>query len=229
VGTAELTVYDWDGYAARWTAMHGGFDPRRSSPLTRAWMRLAYGCARPLARISVRASALTTFSLLCCVGVPVPLFLGPVWALAAAGLVGLATFAETLGSAVAVVTGRITPLGTVYHAVAARLGEACWLAALWLAGVPAWLATGCCAVAWLHEYARTESTLSGMNPARMVTMAEHQMRFAASVVGLALSGLASLLSPELAVGAATMAATVWLLLGIGGLIQLADSVQHSLR
>jgi phosphatidylglycerophosphate synthase len=192
-------------------------------------MRLAYGCARPLARISVPASSLITFSLLCCVGAPVLLLLGPVWALAAAGLIGLATFAETLGSAVAVVTGRITPLGTVYHAVAARLGEVCWLAALWLAGVPGWLAAGCCAVAWLHEYARTESTLCGMSPARMVTMAEYPMRFAASAAGLALSGPASLLSPELAVGAATVAATVWLLLGVGGLIQLIDSVQHSLR
>jgi CDP-diacylglycerol--glycerol-3-phosphate 3-phosphatidyltransferase len=192
-------------------------------------MWLAYGCARPLARFSVPASALTAFGLLCCVGAPVLLLLGPVWALAAAGLVGLAAFAETLDSAVAVISGRITPLGTVYHAVAARLAEACWLAALWLAGVPAWLAAGCCAVAWLHEYARTESTLSGMSPARMVTMAEHRMRFAASVVGLALAGLATRLSPELAVGSATVAATVWLLLGIGGLIQLADSVQHSLR
>jgi hypothetical protein len=55
------------------------------------------------------------------------------------------------------------------------------------------------------------------------------MRVGVSAIGLALSGLAALLSAELAVGTATMAAAVWLLLGIGGLIQLADAVHEALR
>jgi CDP-diacylglycerol--glycerol-3-phosphate 3-phosphatidyltransferase len=192
-------------------------------------MRVAYRCARPLSRLSVPASGLTATGFLCSVAAPVLLLGEPVWALAAAGLVVSAGFAETLGNAVAVVTGRITPLGTIYHSVSARLGEASWLIALWLAGTPNWLAAGCCAVAWLHEYVRSESALSGMSPTRMTTMAERPMRYGASVAGLALAGLASPLSPELAYGAATMAATVWLLLGLGGLIQLVDSVQHALR
>ncbi|MGH3648577.1 MAG: hypothetical protein ACRDTM_15560, partial [Micromonosporaceae bacterium] len=69
----------------------------------------------------------------------------------------------------------------------------------------------------------------GTSPARMVTMAERPMRIAVSAIGLTLAGLAILLSPELAIGAATMATTVWLLLSIGGLIQLADSVHGTLR
>ncbi len=230
MGAAGLTIRDWDGYAARWRIMHGGSDPRRSAPLARAWMRMAYRCARPLVRLSVPASAFTATGFVCSVAAPVFLVFGePVWALAAAGVVVLAGFAETLDDAVSVVAGRITPLGTICHSVCARLAEASWLVALWLAGAPSWLAAGCCAVAWLHEYVRSQSALSGMSPARMVTMAERPMRYGASVVGLALSGLASLLSPELAYGAATMAATVWLLIGLGGLIQLADSVQHTLR
>lgn len=209
--------------------MHGGFDPRRSAPLVRVWMRLAYRCGRPLARLSIRTNTLTTLTLFLCLGAPLALLPGPVWAVAAAGLVCLAAFVETLDATVAVLTGRITPLGSVYHAVAARLGEACWLAALWLAGAPGWLAAAACAVAWLHEYVRTESALSGMSPAWMVTMAERPMRLWVSVAGLTASGLATLLSSELAVGTATMAAIIWLLLGIGGLVQLADSLQQALR
>ncbi|MGH3655575.1 MAG: CDP-alcohol phosphatidyltransferase family protein [Micromonosporaceae bacterium] len=229
MATVELTIQDWDGYAARWSAMHGGFDPRHSVPLVRAWMRLTYVCGRPLARLSISAGALTWIGLLACMAAPSLLLLGPRWALAAAALVLFTMLAEGLDGAVAVIVGRITPLGTVYGAIAARLGEFCWLAALWLAGTPGWLAAAAGAVAWMHEYARAQAMMSGTSPARMATMAERSMRIAVAAIGLGLSGAATLVSPELGIGAATMATTVWVLLGLGGLVQLADAVNHSLR
>jgi CDP-diacylglycerol--glycerol-3-phosphate 3-phosphatidyltransferase len=229
VATGELTIADWDGYAARWSKMHGGFDPRNSLPMVRTFMQLAYVCGRPLARRSVSAGALTTTGLVACVATPSVMLLGPRWAVLAAFLVVVTALAETLDGAVEVITGKITPLGIVYDAIACRIGEACWLAALWLAGAPGWLVAGACAVAWLHEYARTQAIMVGTRPSRMVTMAERPMRIGVSALGLALSGLATMLSAELAIGAATMAATVWLLLGIGGLIQLADAVHDVLR
>ncbi len=220
---------DWDGYAARWSAMHGGFDPRHSLRLVRTWMQLGYRCARALARLSVSAAAITATGFFASVATPLMLLIGPRWAIAAAILVLVTGLSETLDGAVAVITGRITPLSTFYEAVAARVGEACWLTALWLAGTPLWLAAAACAVSWLHEYAHAQAVMAGTSPARMVTMAERPMRLAVSALGLALAGAATLISAELAIGAATMATTVWLLLSVGGLIQLTDSVHTSLR
>lgn len=229
MGTGELTI-DWDGYAARWSKMRGGFDPRQSPPPVRMFMRLAYVCGRPLARRrSVSAAALTTIGLVACLATPAVLLVGAWWAVLSALFVLVTALAETLDGAVAVITGRITPLGIVYDATAARIGEVCWLAALWLAGAPGWLVAGVGAVSWLHEYTRTQAIMLGTRPSRMVTMADRPMRVGVSAIGLALSGLAALLSAELAVGTATMAAAVWLLLGIGGLIQLADAVHEALR
>lgn len=229
MGTPELTISDWDGYAARWSAMHGGFDPRHSLPWVQVWMRLAYRCGRGLARLSVRPATITGVGFAAAVGTPLVLLAGTRWAVIAASLVLVTVLSETLDGAVAVITGKITPLGSFYEALAARVGEACWLAALWLAGAPGWLVAAAGAITWLHEYARTQATMAGTSPARMVTMAERPMRIAVSAIGLTLAGLATLLSAELAVGAATMAGTVWLLLSVGGLIQLTDSVHGTLR
>ncbi|MGH3734775.1 MAG: CDP-alcohol phosphatidyltransferase family protein [Micromonosporaceae bacterium] len=229
MGTPELTVSDWDGYAARWSAMHGGFDPRYAVPWVQLWMRSAYRCGRALARLSVSAATITAIGAGAAVATPLALLLGPRWALLAASLVLVTGLSETLDSAVAVITGKITPLGSFYQAISARAGEAAWLTALWLAGAPGWLVAGAGALTWLHEYARTQATMAGTSPARMVTMAERPMRLAVAAVGLLLAGLAVLISEELAIGAATMAGTVWLLLSAGGLIQLADSVHGALR
>ena len=209
--------------------MHGGIDPRQTPPVVRGWLWLAYLCGRPLARQRVSANTLTTIGLLTSAAAPLALLLGPGWAAAAAAFVLVTAVAGTLDGAVAVITGRATPWGTVYQAVASRISEACWLTALWLAGTPSWLAVGAWGMAWLHEYSRLQATLMGANRAAIITMAELPMRVSVTVAGLALSGVATLISAELAIGAATMAATVWLLLGAGGLIQLADAVNALLK
>ncbi|MQA27018.1 MAG: CDP-alcohol phosphatidyltransferase family protein [Micromonosporaceae bacterium] len=229
MGTPQLTVDTWDGYAARWSAVHGGLDPRRATWAIRGWLRLAYLCGRPLARQRISANTLTSIGLLGSVAAPLVMLLGPGWATAAGAFVLVTALAGTVDGAVAVITGRATPWGTVYQAAACRIGEACWLTALWLAGAPSWLVVGACGVAWLHEYVRLQATLVGANRAATVTMAELPMRVSVSAAGLALSGVAHLVSAELAIGAATMAATVWLLLGVGGLIQLGDAVNTVLK
>jgi hypothetical protein len=54
-------------------------------------------------------------------------------------LVLLSAVADTVDGAVAVIAGRATRLGQVDDSLADRLGEACWLVALWLVGAPGWL------------------------------------------------------------------------------------------
>jgi phosphatidylglycerophosphate synthase len=204
----------WDDYADRWSALHGGYDPRRASPLVRGWLRLAYELSRYL---PVSPDAVTLLGLLLSAGVPATVLS---WPLASAGLVALSALADTVDGALAVATGRVSRLGQVYDAVADRLAEACWLVALTLVGVPAWLTVCCGALAWLHEYVRARATAAGMAGIGVVTVAERPTR-----VLLAAAALAAAFDGRYA----TVATAVWAALGAVALVQLLVTVRRSLR
>jgi phosphatidylglycerophosphate synthase len=210
----------WDQYATRWSGLHGGVDPRDGSPLVRGWLRLAYGVGRFLARLGVRPATVTLAGFLLCALVPVVVRAGWLGPVLGAVLVVLSTVADSADGAVAVITNRVTRLGYVYDSVADRLGEVAWLVALWLLGVPAWLVITTGGLAWLHEYLRARATAAGMKEIGTVTVAERPTRAIAVTAGLLLAGAGGLVSRDLAVGTATMATAIWLLLGAVGLLQL---------
>jgi phosphatidylglycerophosphate synthase len=213
-------LLSWDQYATRWSGLHGGVDPRDGSPLVRGWLRLAYGVGRVLARLGVRPATVTLAGLLLCALVPLAVRVGRLGPVLGAVLVVLSTVADSADGAVAVITNRVTRLGYVYDSVADRLGEVAWLVALWLLGVPAWLVITTGGVAWLHEYLRARATAAGMKEIGTVTVAERPTRAIAVTAGLLLAGAGGLVSRDLAVGTATMATAIWLLLGAVGLLQL---------
>ncbi len=218
----------WEQYATAWSKLHGGFDPRAASPLVRGWIRLAYAGGKLLSRLRVAPSAVTATGLLICLAVPAAAALGPLGALAAAGLVLLAAAADALDGAVAVVSRRTTPLGFLYDSVADRIGEAAWLAAFWLAGAPGGLVVAGGAVSWLHEYVRARAVAAGMTGIGVVTVAERPTRVSVALAGLLLAGLAGLVRPELLAGTATVAGVAWLFFGVFGLGQLVAAVRRSL-
>lgn len=229
MGATELRVADWDGYAARWSAMHGGFEPRGASAPVRGWLWLAFRAAYPLGQLGVRPTTVTATGLVLCVGVPVSCVPGRFWPLVGAALVVLAAFADTVDGAIAVCTGQVTRLGYLYDSIADRLAELSWIAALWLLGVPVWLAAAALAVSWLHEYIRARAMAAGMSGLGEVTVGEAPMRVAVAAAALVLAGLAGLLNADLATGVATMAAAIWTLLGLTGLMQLGSAVHTALR
>jgi len=204
----------WAQFAAAWSALHGGFDPQRASPLVRGWVRLAYSGGSGLARLGIGPTAMTGIGLLLCAAVPVAVVLGlpPLAGL----LVLLASFADALDGAVAVVAGRATRLGFVLDSVADRLGELAWLTAFWLAGAPGWLVVAAGAVSWLHEYVRARASAAGMREIGAVTVGERPTRVIVAVAGLL---IAPLLVP---------AGVAWLVLGVAGLAQLAVAVHREL-
>jgi phosphatidylglycerophosphate synthase len=226
--TGRVTV-DWAGYTARWAALHGGYDPRKASGPARGWLRAAYGVARLLALLRVSPDQATAAGLVLAAGVPVLVLAGGEWAVVAAALVVCGAFADTVDGALAVVTGRERALGQVYDAVADRLTEAAWLLGLWLLGAPGWLVAGCGAVSWLHEYVRARAAVAGMSGIGVVTLGERPTRVLLAAFGLALSGVAGLVSTELAAGTVTVAAAIWALFGALGLGQLAAAVRRALR
>ena len=219
----------WDWYAERWSVLHGGYDPRRASPLVRGWLRVAYRIARTLAGWRVTPSAVTAAGVVLAAAVPAVVAPAPTGGLPAAALVLLGALADTADGALAVITGRESRLGQVYDSVADRLSEAAWLLGLYLLGAPGWLAAGCLAVTWLHEYVRARATVAGMSEIGAVTVGERPTRVLLALFGLASAGTAGLVAPDAVTVTATVAAAVWAALSTVGLLQLAVAVRRSLR
>lgn len=217
----------WEQYAAAWARLHGGYDPRRAAPVVRGWLRLSYAGGRLLGGLGVSPTAVTTAGLVICLLVPAVAGLGAPGLLAAAGLVLLAAVADAVDGAVAVATGRTTRLGFLYDSVADRIGEAAWLAALWVAGAPGALVVAGGAVSWLHEYVRARAVVAGMRGVGRVTVGERPTRVCVAVLGLLLAGSGALLRPELAAGTATLAGVAWLGLAAFGLAQLLAVVRQA--
>lgn len=215
----------WQEYAAAWSRLHGGFDPDGASPVVRGWIRLAYRGGCLLGRLGVGPSAVTASGLLLCLGVPAAALLGNAGLLLGAALVLLASAADGLDGAVAVVTGRTSRLGFVYDSVADRLGELAWLAAFWIAGAPGWLVVAGGAVSWLHEYVRARAAAGGMRGLGLVTVGERPTRVSVAISGLLVGGLAGLVYPGWETAVIVAAAVVWGVLGLAGLVQLMGAVR----
>jgi len=219
-------VTAWERYAATWGGLHGGVDPRRASSPVRAWLRLSYVLAAPLARLGVPPGAVTLAGLALSLLVPVAAVTAG--AAPAAALVLLAATADALDGGVAIIAARVSRLGHVYDSVADRLAEAAWLVAFWLLGAPGWLVVAAGMVSWLHEYVRARATMAGMAGIGTVTVAERPTRVIIGTLGLAFAGLGALASPALVRGTVTLAMAAWLLLGGIGLVQLLIAVHGAL-
>ena len=219
----------WTEYAAAWSALHGGFDPDQASPPVRGWVRLAYRGGSLLGRLGVGPTAVTALGLLLCVAVPFAALLGPVGLLLGGVLVLLASFADGLDGAVAVVTGKVTRIGYVYDSVADRLGEVAWLAAFWIAGAPGWLVVAGGALSWLHEYVRARATAGGMADLGAVTVGERPTRVSVAACALVVGGVAGLVHPGWDTAVVVAGAAVWPALAVIGLAQLLTAVRRELR
>ena len=197
--------------------------------MVRGWVFGAYRIGSWLGRNGVGPLAVTLAGLALCLAVPLAASAGPAGLAVAAVLVLLAAAADGLDGAVAVVTGRITRTGHVYDSVADRLGEAAWLTALWLAGVPGWLTVGAGAASWLHEYVRARATTAGMPDIGVVTVGERPTRVAITITGLVLAALATVISAAWPTPVLIIAALIWLTLQLIGLTQLSLAVRAALR
>ena len=221
-------VPNWDQYAARWTALHGGIDPRRSRPSVERWLHLGYVIAKICARLRIKPGTITALGLFACLLVPVFAGRGPWWTLLAAILVGVSAITDTVDGALAIVTEHTTRLGYVYDSVVDRVAEICWLLALWRLGVPASLAVAAGAMSWLHEYTRARANAAGMAEIGSATLGERPTRVILAVIGLGLAGLFGLGNSDMPRGVATFIAAVWIVLAVIGFMQLFGSIHRAL-
>jgi phosphatidylglycerophosphate synthase len=229
VGSGRGDWLSWDGYAAGWAALHLGVDPRHSPRSVRGWLRLSYVLGRALGRLGVRPGAVTLAGVLLSLAVPIVVVFRGWFFFAAAGLVLLAALADSADGALAVMTARVSRLGSFDDALADRVSEAAWLLALWLVGGHGVLVVGCGAVSWLHEYVRARATASGMVGIGIVTANERPTRVIAVIAALGLGGLNWQINPSLVPGSVTVVLAIWLLLAVLAIARLIETVRATLR
>ena len=95
-------------YLARWSALHGGYDPSGSIFVGR-WLGVVYWCARPLVAVRVPPDLVTLLGLLLAGGALGAAAAGGAWVWVTVLLVALSGLVDGLDGAVAVLTGRATP------------------------------------------------------------------------------------------------------------------------
>jgi len=182
-------VPDRDGYFTRWSALHGGYDPRTGSTFLRGWLTLVHAIGRPLARRGVQPDVVTLASLwlaglvlvLAQAGEPP----GPAagWVLVASGLL------DSLDGCVAVLSGRTTRWGYVLDSVVDRASDAGYLLAAVAVGCPVELAVGLGFAFFTMEYLRARAGNAGGDGVGRITMAERPTRVIVLALTLAGSGV----------------------------------------
>ena len=85
-------------------------------------------------------------------------------------------FCDGIDGSVAIFQKRDGPWGATLDSVVDRISEALWLYALYVIGVPAWLAIALWSVAAFQEYARAKLTSLGVTDIGVVTAAERPVR-----------------------------------------------------
>jgi phosphatidylglycerophosphate synthase len=215
---------DREGYLARWSQLHGGYDPN-GSRLVSGYLRLMYVLARPFAGARVSPDALTLAGLLISGLVVLVAVQEGRWLVLAAVVAAVSGAADNLDGAVAVLTDRATRFGYVLDSLVDRVSDALYLVALWVVGAPGWLCVVGGSLMVLQEYLRARAGNAGMGEIGVVTVWERPTR----VVVTAMFLLAGGLFPDWAAEAATAGAAAWVGLGVVGFTQLLVVVRRILH
>lgn len=209
-------VPDRDGYFARWSALHGGYDVRTGSPWLKGWLSMVHALSRPLARRGVQPDVLTLWALWVAGLVLALALAGGRWWIAAGWLVVLSGLLDNLDGCVAVLTGRTTRWGYVLDSVVDRASDAVYLLAAVAVGCPPGLAVALGFAIFTMEYLRARAGNAGGDEVGRITMAERPTRvivlaltFVSSGVVLGLADVLSVVGPAVLL-AMTAVATVQL-------------------
>jgi phosphatidylglycerophosphate synthase len=204
------------GFLARWSAAHGGIEPRG---LVLGWLRVVFVAVRPLARRRVPPWVLTAASGVCGVAVPVCVLGGRWFLVVGAVLAVVCALLDGLDGAVAVLTDTATPWGRVLDPLVDRIGDVAFLVALVLAGAPGWLAVGVGVLTLLQESVRSSARLDDVG---VVSVWERPSRVIVTALGL----LGAALTPALPV--ATIAVAIAAVLAVVGFTQVLVTVRRRL-
>ncbi len=174
-------------YRARWSALHGGYEPAPGG-IAERWLTLVEALARPLAARGIPAMAVTAAGLASGLAAA-PLARGAGrWPLAAAGALGLSALADGVDGSVAVLSATASDWGFVVDSLADRACDLAGLLALRELGAPLNLVAAAAVAVGGLEYGRARAAAAGFDEIGVVTVGERPMRLAVTVAGLAIAG-----------------------------------------
>jgi phosphatidylglycerophosphate synthase len=214
---------DREEYLARWSQLHGGFDPHSSGWVV-GWLSIVHVVAAPLARRRVPADLVTLAGLLTGAGVVLLAWAGDHWVLAAVPVVVLSGLLDNVDGAVAAMRGTASAWGQVLDSFVDRLTDLLYLAALAVLGAPAWLCAAAAALTLLQESARATGGAAGLRDVGVLTVWERPSR----VIVLAFTLAAAGALPTYAGEAGTVGAAVATGLAVIGTTQLLVSLRRRL-
>ena len=217
-------VPDRDGYYDRWSATHGGYDPRTGSAWVRGWLSLVLVLARPLARRGVQPDVVTYASLWLALLVLALAAAGGWWAVLAGVLMVASALLDSLDGGLAVLEDRQTSWGYVLDSVVDRCSDVAWVLAAVAVGCPLELALAVVFGVFLLEYLRARAGNAGFGEVGTVTVAERPTRVIVLAPTLAASGI----WPEVAPVASLVGPAVLLGLTAVGVLQLGLVVRRAL-
>lgn len=155
-------------FTQTWSSLHN------DAPVTGAvagWLKISYrfGLVATLLRIS--PNVLTLLGL--CAAAATAFTATSWWAIF---FLVLSLFCDGIDGSVAIFQKRQSAWGATLDSVVDRLSEAFWLYALFVIGIPAWLAITLWCIASFQEYASAKLTSLGITDIGVVTPAERPVR-----------------------------------------------------
>lgn len=212
-----------DEYFVRWTALHGGYDPR-GSRLVFGWLTIVFVIARPFAALGMSPDFVTGVGFLVAAAVPALAHLCGGWLFLAAAVCVFSAVADSADGVVAVLTDRVTAFGAVLDSVVDRGSDLLYLLAFWIVGAPAGVCVAGAVLMLLQEYLRARATACGMTDVGVVTVWERPTRVIVTTMFL----LGAAIYSSVASQWARAGAWVWVGLGVIGFGQLFIVVRRKL-
>jgi CDP-diacylglycerol--glycerol-3-phosphate 3-phosphatidyltransferase len=157
-----------EAFNAKWSTLHS------DAPIKGAvawWLKISYrfGLIATLLRIS--PNVLTLLGLL---SAAMTAFTATSWW--AVLFLVFSLFCDGIDGSVAIFQKRESAWGATLDSVVDRISEAFWLYALYVIGIPAWLAIALWSIAAFQEYARAKLSSLGVRDIGVVTPAERPVR-----------------------------------------------------
>lgn len=155
-------------FTARWSSLHNDAPVKG---IVAAWLKISYrfGLIATLLRIS--PNSLTLLGLAS--AVMTALNATSWWAIF---FLVFSLFCDGVDGSVAIFQKRESAWGATLDSVVDRISEAFWLYALYVIGIPAWVAIALWSVAAIQEYARAKLTSLGVHEIGVVTATERPVR-----------------------------------------------------
>jgi phosphatidylglycerophosphate synthase len=210
----------FDEYLVKWALLHGTQPP---TGLIRIWLRVSFTLATPLIRFNpnlITAFGLALIAIAAYFTLPQyeNFFLASFIVL----VVGLV---DSFDGIVAVRTSKTSAWGAFLDGIVDRFIDVGIAILLIVLGAPIEIAALAMAVALIHEYMRAKASGIGFRDVGVITPAEKPTRIAIGVMFLFASGL----FPDSAAQLATIAAIVWLVLGVFSFAFLMRSYRKHIK